>query len=564
MASEVLQSLSKAMKALKLYPDTSPIKQKFISDLKDKFSTFLEEYGDLILNVRQSELLYLGDVVYSQPAREESIAFRLYGDGIKEIIFSEGLDEREILDFIDVVKVDYTGETADDDIVTRLWEKEFKNIRHTVVEEGGEGEAVAGQPQPPAEGTLSKPASGEALKMAYMAEAEKDVTKGGTLNQPAGVELEIEQIYGRPFSEIFTLTPEEIEKVQQEMDSEEGIDLISELLDILFHILQIEKELDSYTEIIKNIEKALKSMVLAGDYSRVIPIMTTLKTLSKAENNFSQAHAEEAQRAIDALGDEEFLNQLTHSLNVNKIDETDALASFLSMLDKKAIIPMAGMMGTLEQMKTRRLVCDALAILAKDRIEPLLEKLYDSNWFVVRNIVYIMGKIRDPRVVSCLKRIKNHSEPRVRKEIVHTLTEIKSDESTELLLAFLNDNNDTVRVAALRNLITLNYQKAIPVILNIISAESFDAKDVFEKKEFFDALGKLGSKEILPYLKGLLMKRPRLFGKSKIEELRVYATLALKRMNIPEAIEIMQEGASSPDKNVKKICEDALKDMEKR
>ena len=32
MASEVLQSLSKAMKALKLYPDTSPIKQKFISD----------------------------------------------------------------------------------------------------------------------------------------------------------------------------------------------------------------------------------------------------------------------------------------------------------------------------------------------------------------------------------------------------------------------------------------------------------------------------------------------------------------------------------------------------
>jgi len=44
MAADVLQSLSKAIKALKLYPDNSPVKHKFISDLTGKFTKFLEEY----------------------------------------------------------------------------------------------------------------------------------------------------------------------------------------------------------------------------------------------------------------------------------------------------------------------------------------------------------------------------------------------------------------------------------------------------------------------------------------------------------------------------------------
>jgi len=60
-----------------------------------------------------------------------------------------------------------------------------------------------------------------------------------------------------------------------------------------------------------------------------------------------------------------------------------------------------------------------------------------------------------------------------------------------------------------------------------------------------------------------LMKRSWLFGKSKLEEQRVYAVLALKRLSTPESIEILREGRSSPDKGVQKICEDALQEIEK-
>ena len=556
-ATDVLQTLSKAIKTLKIYPDTSPLRQKFIAELTGKFSKFLDEYGDLILRIKQTEMSYQGEVVYSHPSKEENIAFRLFGDGIREIIFTEGLEEKEILDFIDAITRDCSRE-GDDDVVTLLWEKDFKHISHIVVKEEKEGEkepVVIEQAS-----TAGK--SREALLNAYKSEAASE-QQGTTMLEPAGVELEIEHIYGKPFSEIFALTPEEIDRIQYEMEKEEGMDLISELLDILFHILQIEKEIESYTEIMKNIEKAIKSLALSGDYRRVIPILTTLKTLSKEENNFSRAHAQVIQTNIDALGEEEFLQQFALSINVSKTEDTDALFSFLSMLNKNAIAPMAAMIGALDQMKTRRMFCDALALLAKDNIEPLLRKIGDNNWFVVRNIVYILGKIGDPKSVPYLKKIKDHDEPRIRKEIVHTLTEIKSTEAKNLLISFLKDSNSAVRMMALKNLSTLNYRKAVPYLLDIISGDGFASKEVLEKKEFFDTLGILGTNEVLPFLKETLMKRSWLFGKSKIEEQRVYTVLALKRLSTPEAIAILREGSSSSDKVIQKICEDALQGIEK-
>lgn len=558
LATEVFLTLSKAVKTLKLYPDTSPLRQRFMAELTEKFNRFLDEYGDLIMKVKQTEFLYQGEVVYSYPSTEENIAFKFYGDGIRELAFTEGLEEKEILDFIDVIMSDDVGEGGDDDTVTMLWEKDFKNIRYSVIEEGEDSGRLPIIP----EKTLTSENSREALRRAFQSEAGAQ-EKGKIIVEPAGAETEIEHIYGKPFNEIFTLTPEEIEKVQQEMEREEGMDLISELLDILFHILQIEKDINSYSEIMKNIEKALKTLVLSGDYKRVIPILTTLKTLSKEENNFSAAHALEIYKTVDALGDEKFLQQLALSINTSKAEYMEALFSFLTMLNKNAIAPLASMVGALDQMKTRRLFCDVLAQLARDNIEPLLKKLNDNNWYVVRNIVYVLGKIGDARAIPYLERIKGHEEYRVRKEIVHTLVEIKSEKAKDLMISFINDNNSSVRIMALKNLTTLDYKKALSPILNIISSDSFNGKEVVEKKEFFEALGVLGSRDILSYLKETLMKRSWFFGKSKNEEQRIYAVLALRKMSTPEAINILREGSVSSDKGIRKICEDALQEIEK-
>ncbi len=564
MAADVLQSLSRAIKALKLYPDNSPVRQKFISDLTGKFTGFLEEYGDLTLTVKQFDLLYQGEVVYSQDVKEDSIAFKFFGDGIRELAFSENLDERELLDFIDVVRGNRERDEDDDDIVTLMWEKEFKNIRYIVIEEGSETEGEQDTKESPAsESAVAR--SGAALSSAHKAESRpgQTQTETGTSLKSTGVELEIEQIYGKPFAEIFVLTPEETGKLKQEMEQEAKSDLILEMLDILFHILEIEEDTDSYSEIMTYIEKAVKAMIVSGDYKHAIASLNRIKTIYENKKESSPKHAEAAIGVIDALGDDDFLKQLTHSLNASKDDHIDEIYTILTMLNKKSISPLTEMLSNLEQMKNRRVVCDALAVIARDNLEAVLKKLQDDNWYIVRNIVYVLGRIGDARVISHLKRIKDHREPKVRKEIIHTLSEIKSDEAKNMLVSYLNDSDNTVRVSALKRISFMEHRKAVPDILKIISSEEFDSKENYEKKELFEALAILGSKDQLPYLKDLLLKKSWIFGRTKADELRLLSVHALRKMNITGAIDIVREGALSPDKVIRKICEDALKEAEK-
>ncbi|HLG30263.1 MAG TPA: HEAT repeat domain-containing protein, partial [Candidatus Brocadiales bacterium] len=241
----------------------------------------------------------------------------------------------------------------------------------------------------------------------------------------------------------------------------------------------------------------------------------------------------------------------------------DEIYTILTMLNKKSISPLTNMLSNLEQMKNRRVVCDALVVIAKDDLESVLKKLQDENWYIVRNIVYVLGRIGDARVISHLKRIKDHREPKVRKEIIHTLYEINSYEARNMLVSYLNDSDNTVRVSALKRISSLEHRKAVPDILRIISSEEFDSKDNYEKKELFESLAVLGSKDQLPYLKELLMKKSWIFGRTKADELRLLSVHALLKINIPEATDIIRDGALSSDKVIRKICEDALREADK-
>src|SRR3972149_2317580 len=100
-------------------------------------------------------------------------------------------------------------------------------------------------------------------------------------------------------------------------------------------------------------------------------------------------------------------------------------------------------------MKRRPPLCQSLAILARDHIPILLPCLEDPNWYVVRNIVYILGKIGGDRALASLRKVARHPEVRVRKELLHALGEMAHPSAMELVATALEDENSQIRVAAL-------------------------------------------------------------------------------------------------------------------
>jgi HEAT repeat protein len=549
---EIFQTMGKAAKALKIYPETNPLRAKFLQETQEKFLVFLADHGDLIVHVKRFELLYEDQVIYSNAGQDDGIALRLYGDGIREVHFCEGLSQKEVSDFIQVVTGGYSAD--DDDASTLLWEKEFEHIRYFVVEEGGEGGGPAG--------TLVNEEAGrktsEGIRMAFAVEARDRVATGKETGAPS-METEVEAIYGKPLVEIFCLSSEEVARLQTEMEEEDAREPIMDLVEMLLQILQVESNLESYSELMGSLEKALRAMVQEGKFSQIVPVIQRLKNFSVAETNFSPDHAARAMKAVDSLGEEEAIKALGYVLNMTKLDAMESLHDYLVLLNPNAILPLSNLLGALEQMKMRRLLCQSLAILARDHIPMLLPRLEDPNWYVVRNIVYILGKIGGEGALASLRKVARHPEVRVRKELIHALGEMAHPSAMEVMADAVDDENSQIRVAALRALVRGNCRKAAERIRVLIEQKDFGKKELYEKKEHFDALGRLLGNETVPFLKNYLLQTSW-WGRGHLDEMRLCASLALNRIGTPEAIAVLQEGALSGDKTIRKISQDALKE----
>ena len=130
---ELLSFLVRTLKTMFLYPHNNPIPQEFKRNLFEKFSQYLDEYEDLKLVTGQGKILLSGEVVHEDAGGEEGIALAMYRDGIREIVFQDGLKLEELENYLEAIKISLQSKSGEDDLVTLLWEKDFLHVRYTVV-----------------------------------------------------------------------------------------------------------------------------------------------------------------------------------------------------------------------------------------------------------------------------------------------------------------------------------------------------------------------------------------------------------------------------------------------
>src|SRR6185369_2266838 len=133
----VLTLLDKTAKSSRTYGTTNPVAQKFFQQLFEGLTTHLATYSKLAFLVQRSELYFNGEVVYrsEQDSSNESVAFKLYADGIRELAFLEGLAAEDLSFLLDSLWDSLDPEESDDDIVTRLWSKNLSTITLVTAEE---------------------------------------------------------------------------------------------------------------------------------------------------------------------------------------------------------------------------------------------------------------------------------------------------------------------------------------------------------------------------------------------------------------------------------------------
>lgn len=524
----LIQTFLQTLKAFRLYEANHPILSKFLERVRKDFDQYFDKFDSFSLQIGEHRLYYQGNVVYENQDVKESLAFVFFKDGIRELQFSKGLEFREMIDFLNIVRKSDFLNRMEDDLVTLLWEKDFSHITYTTVDEFLEGSGIF---VPTTEEDLIKRSEFKGSWEEWPKEkAEEGQAESSHVPMSEGLEQAINPAPGQSLVQACQLTPEERvaihREAQQEQQSEYIYVLIDNLIEILLHL---GEDMDSYENMISYFDRVIEYLLEQKEVGKAVALLKSLNdTMESMVLKDKQIFA--IRRILEKSSSPHHIELLGKMMKGNGEVHSEPILQYLRFLTRQAVEPLCLLLGELESGKWRKTICDQVAELSREEIQPLSKFLSDRNPFLVCHILYILGRIGDPSTVKYLGNLVTHEDLKVREETLQVLNKF-GEKGKDLIQKFLRDSVSGIRGKAALLLARNAKVEAVKPLTEIILSEDFYKRDYEEKASFFRALGETGSKEVIPMLKKIAKKR-RWFQKAKWDEMRQCATNTLKMMGV--------------------------------
>jgi hypothetical protein len=539
--SELIQGMTKALRAFQMYLPNNPIYQRAIQNLRAAFAPIWAATDELVLSIAETELSWEGQVVYRQLNKSESIAWTLFKDGMRALTLHKGAEEQELPRLLETInKARFLTAEAGDDLLTLLWAIEFECIKYRFVDFFGEG----GGDLPEASGTPGGTASAEERKAQIAAEAPKTKSM-----------IDIEDVD----STLYFLDEQEITYLAGELAEEYKRDVRGSALNVLFDLMETQPEGGVRDEVLGVLEQLFPNLLNSRDFRSAAAILRESKLLKERAANIRLEQTHRLDGFVIRLSEGAILGQLLQSL-----DESSSLgldldaAGVLKELRATALEPLVSWLPNLSSEPLRKMVeevVDKLAISHPAELQRLL-RIPDSP--ALTGIIAACGRLQLQTVVPAFTQVIAHSDPAVRLAAVNALGLLGTPGAMTLLDGALEDEDRQVRVAAVRALGLRGYKGALKRIESVVQGKSARQIDLTEKMAFFEAYGAIAGANGLKALSTILLQRGLLRMKEP-PETRACAAMALGRIKTTEARELLQRAAADKELVVRNAVNRALR-----
>jgi hypothetical protein len=555
---ELMQFLGKALRAQQLYLPNNPVYQQAIGKLRDAFRRVWEVTDDLVFDVTESDLRWEGHAVYSNASRSESIAFVLFKDGVRSVTFLPGVEEAEIVGFLDVIHRARTlSAEANDDLLTLLWEKDFQRLTYVFQEMIFDGTAAPipgpGESLPAAQSPASvrRAVAEDAGRTAVAEGAEEEEEEAA---RPAGI------VRADDFdTTLYFLDEKEIEYLRTGVSQEYAQDLRRNVLAMLFDVLELQPYAAVRQELISILENFLPYLLGAHDFSSVGYLLRESRAVLVRARELKPEHRAALERLPVRLSDVQALAQLLQALDESgTLPSAEDLAELFAELRPEALPTLFQWLSRLQSAGLRDVVEAAVQRLAAANTQTVSEALQGSDTESVVAAARVSGKLRLAPTVPALALALSHPEPVVRVTVVQALAEIASPAALQALEKGLDDTDREVRLASVRVIGQHKAKTALPRIAEVVQGRSMRAADLTEKMAFFEAYGSMVGEAGTDILDGILNSGGFLKRKDD-PQTRACAAMALGRIGSEGARASLQRAMNDKEAIVRNAVSRALR-----
>lgn len=551
----LLKLLDKTAKSSRTYGISNPVAQNFLQQLHQELETHLSTFSGVRFLVQRSELHFKDEVVYKseQDASNENIAFKLYADGIRELSLLEGLTKEDLVFFLESLWASTESKDEDEDIVTRLWAKNPSSITLVTAEEiakaSGDRDVFSTSASILADtATTSLREALDRERGKYLREQSSGGQSGGP--QKAG-------LVG------YDITEEEVSKLTQEIEAENSRDSALYVLDILTAIFASETHADRLSKQFELWNDVIGSLTSQGQWKLLESVLTLLHEAGEVRPDLTDHHRQQLSALFENLGHPDRIKMIESYLNATPKANTEGFSTILLMMQPTAVPALCSLLAGLESTAHQVLVSEVLLTMAKDQPDPVLRGLLDRRPVYVRNLLAIIMRWNNPRFAEAVEKLVRYPDIHVRKEVVRALALLRPSGSGIKLITFMSDAEESVRLSALKLLMSGKYTAPFSAWFPIVSAEDFIDRNPSERRAIFQAVRSTSGDEAVPFWQGLLTDWSWTNRKRR-EDLALLAAETLGKLATPAAIAALEVGQKKAGSSVRQACVTALAQADKQ
>jgi hypothetical protein len=560
-AAAWLRQLARTLRVFRLYNGNNPTALSALETTASTLAEHLATHGSWQLRFSATEI-FLDDepVVQVAPLTQgaervssvtDSLPFLFYGDGIRRLTISMGVPRHEVDTLIQVLRDASCGIGSQDDLVTLLWQANLSHIRIEAVpleqtiylfSQAGDGRAEAQEKQ--GQVFAWSPAGAEIRtdlgQTAGVQGLHRDTFDDWTLPEET---VDVPEAFARLEAQADAARPGFLAA----WDHENSTDWIEHVPDFLRGLHALDSSED--------MRRALGRSIITW-------LASALQHMAWDEARRALGLLNELDRDRELVGDEltAALAGLDTEAIADRFDEGEAsdqghFAAFTVALGTPAVGLCVDILARADKARARAATVTALCYLCADDPELLVPWLGDSRWQLVRNLVFVLGHIGGPAIVPMLRTVARHPEPRVRRQLVHALGSVPTEDRNPLLLDQLDARDPQLLSATLHMLTREKNPRVTRAILALIESPDFESRDEDNQRTLFGALGDIAGNPAVPALEALL-HRGGWFARRSFQRAAVARTLC--RIGTPEAVAVLEAGLRAHSQEVRAACLEAL------
>lgn len=509
-----LRSLAKLIKAAGFYPHNHPALEAAL-DNAYKHLLPLVANDKIELVIKKNSLMLNETLVSADDSIVVNLANYFYVRRMKKLFFLPELNDRDLLTFARIVSHDPAS----------------------IHKHRGVGEMLV-----------------EAKSSTVWAN-EIDLSRLETVDEEEGEELiELEEVEEEPLDEELSHGAEEL---WQQDDSQERT-----FESIMWEMQQADSD-PAYQQLIDELLPMVWDNLNDDGRSLITQFYFTLVSNTQ-DPNFAMPRREASRRALKELGTEHHFHFLMESLCLKDIPSYNrsAVQHILAYFGAQVLEPLLNRLIEEEDSRTRHHLLEVLRTQPPEALPQLLPFLKDKRWYVVRNVILLLGEIRHQASLPSLVKMLGHPDTRVRREALRAITRIGGPQAGKILIRVVEKGDAHLGRLALMSMGTMDDDTVVEFLLKLAKGERLEELELDENTRIdaIKSLGQIGSAAVIPTLIELLQTR-KLWRRNEHEQIRIAAAKALGDIGDPAVHEALEQATKDRSEEVARAAALALRQI---